>query len=142
MGREQIIKPASAWLGTTIFSLLTGIAFGYGVFLTLFDTVWHGLFFIVIAIAFACLCWLEGPQTTTMGHRLYDYSCTGIYTLLNFQHNAAVHVGDPNRSVLCRAIIQDDQSRLTCRGDSSPFSLRTSRPHFPPFDYFTLQPTR
>lgn len=62
MGREQIIKPASAWLGTTIFSLLTGIAFGYGVFLTLFDTVWHGLFFIVIAIAFACLCWLGLPK--------------------------------------------------------------------------------
>ena len=62
MKREQINNPASAWFGTTIFSLLTGVAFGYGVFLMLFSSVWQGLFFIVIAIAFACLCWVGLPK--------------------------------------------------------------------------------
>jgi len=62
MEREKITRPASAWLGTTIFSLLTGIAFGYGVFLMLFSSVWHGLFFVVIAIVFACLCWVGIPK--------------------------------------------------------------------------------
>lgn len=62
MGREQNIEPASAWLGTTIFSLLTGAAFGYGAFLMLFDSAWHGLFFIIVAIAFARLCWVALPK--------------------------------------------------------------------------------
>lgn len=62
MKREQINNPASAWFGTTIFSLLTGVVFGYGVFLMLFSSVWQGLFFIVIAIAFACLCWVGLPK--------------------------------------------------------------------------------
>lgn len=62
MEREQSIEPTSAWFGATIFSLLTGTAFGYGVFLVFFNGVWHGLFFIVIAIAFACLCWFALPK--------------------------------------------------------------------------------
>jgi hypothetical protein len=62
MAQEKIIKPASAWLGATIFSLLTGVAFGCGVFLMLFSGIWQGLFFIVIAIAFARLCWVALPE--------------------------------------------------------------------------------
>jgi hypothetical protein len=62
MGRERIIKPGNAWLGATIFSLLTAAAFGGGVFLMVFSGIWHGLFFIVIAIAFARLCWSALPK--------------------------------------------------------------------------------
>lgn len=61
MKQEHINEPASAWLGTTIFSLLTGMAFAYGTFLMLFNGAWYGLFFIVIAIAFARLCWVALP---------------------------------------------------------------------------------
>ena len=62
METEQKMKPASAWLGATIFSLLTGAAFGFGIFLMLFSNKWHGFFFIAIAIAFACLCWVALPK--------------------------------------------------------------------------------
>jgi len=62
MEPQQKMKPASAWLGATIFSLLTGAAFGYGIFLMLFSNKWHGLFFIAIAIAFARLCWVALPK--------------------------------------------------------------------------------
>jgi hypothetical protein len=62
MERERINKPAGTWLGATIFSLLTAAAFGGGVFLMVFSSIWHGLFFVVIAIAFARLCWFALPK--------------------------------------------------------------------------------
>ncbi|WP_198115922.1 hypothetical protein [Massilia rhizosphaerae] len=62
MERERINKPAGTWFGATIFSLLTAAAFGGGVFLMVFSSVWHGLFFVAIAIAFARLCWLALPK--------------------------------------------------------------------------------
>jgi hypothetical protein len=62
MERERIKKPAGIWLGATIFSLLTAAAFGGGVFLMVFGSIWLGLFFVVIAIAFARLCWFALPK--------------------------------------------------------------------------------
>ncbi len=62
MGQEHTTKPASTWLGTTIFSILTGAAFSSSVFLILFSNTWFGLFFIFIAIAFARLCWVTLPK--------------------------------------------------------------------------------
>jgi hypothetical protein len=66
MEQKQIINPANSRLGATIFSVLTGMAFGCGVFLMLFSGIWQGLFFIFIAIGFACLCWVVLPKD----HRL------------------------------------------------------------------------
>lgn len=74
MGREQNIEPASAWLGATMFSLLTGAAFGYGAFLILFDSAWQGLFYIIVAIAFACLCWVALPKDHKL--QLWVTGCT------------------------------------------------------------------
>lgn len=74
MGREQNIEPASTWRGATIFSLLTGAAFGYGAFVMLFDGALHGLFFIVVAIAFACLCWVALPKDHKL--QLWVTGCT------------------------------------------------------------------
>lgn len=62
MERKRITKPAGAWLGATIFSLLTAAAFGGGVFLMVFNSIWHGLPFVVIAIVFARLCWFALPK--------------------------------------------------------------------------------
>ena len=62
MERERIIKPGSAWLGTTIFSLLTAATFGGGVFLMGLSSIWPGLFFVAIAIAFGRLCWFAFPE--------------------------------------------------------------------------------
>jgi hypothetical protein len=62
MERERIIKPGSAWLGTTIFSLLSAATFGGGVFLMGVIGIWPGLFFFAIAIVFARLCWFAFPE--------------------------------------------------------------------------------
>lgn len=35
---------------------------GCGVFLMVFSSVWHGLFFVAIAIAFAGSCWSALPE--------------------------------------------------------------------------------
>lgn len=62
MVKERTFKPASAWLGATIFSLLTAAAFSGGVFLMVFSSIWQGLFFVAIGAAFARLCWLALPK--------------------------------------------------------------------------------
>lgn len=66
MERERIIKSGSAWLGTTMFSLLTAATFGGGVFWMVFSSIWQGLFFIAIAVAFARLCWSALPEDHTL----------------------------------------------------------------------------
>lgn len=62
MERKRTIKPGSAWLGTTIFSLLTAATFAGAVFLMGVISIWPGLFFGAIAIAFARLCWFAFPE--------------------------------------------------------------------------------
>jgi hypothetical protein len=74
MRRDQNIESASAWLGATIFSLLTGAAFGYGAFLLLIDNAWQGMSFIIVAIAFARLCWVALPKDHKL--QLWVTGCT------------------------------------------------------------------
>jgi len=89
MRQEKIGKPSSAWLGATIFSLLTGAGFDYGVFVLLFDSTWHGLFFIGTAIAFARVSWVVHPKNHKLQLLVTSLPITlalvfGMYLFLTF----------------------------------------------------------
>ncbi|XYJ11987.1 hypothetical protein ACSUZJ_08335 [Telluria sp. B2] len=61
MRQDDTGRPASGWLGATIFSLLTGTAFGFGSFMLVLAGPWYGSFFYLVAITLSCLCWIALP---------------------------------------------------------------------------------